>query len=141
MTDQDPRAGHPMLETELWTPEKANKALPLVRRITDDLVLHHRKWSELVERFELASLRSTATKPDAEADQLAREVQQAAREVQGFLAELTSLGVECKSLEQGLIDFPGEREGEPVYWCWMRGEQSVGHWHHRDEGFSGRQAI
>lgn len=94
-----------------------------------------------MERFELASLRSTPAHPDAEAELLAREVQQAAREVQGFLAELSSLGVECKSLEQGLIDFPGERDGEPVYWCWMRGEASVAHWHHRDAGFAGRQAI
>jgi hypothetical protein len=135
------RPGHPTLESELWTPEKANKALPLVRRITEDLVMQHRKWSELVERFELASLRSTAERADPEAELLAREVQQAAREIQGFLAELASLGVECKSLEQGLIDFPGERDGEPVYWCWMRGEERVAHWHHRDAGFAGRQAI
>lgn len=140
MSSRDQRHS-PTLESELWTPEKANRALPLVQRITDDLVLQHRKWSELVERFELASLRSTAEKADPEAEMLAREVQQAAREVQGFLAELTSLGVECKSLDQGLIDFPGERDGEPVYWCWMRGEPSVAHWHHRDAGFAGRQAI
>lgn len=45
----------------LWTPERANRALPLVRRIADDLVNAYRRWQELVERYELASLRSTAT--------------------------------------------------------------------------------
>lgn len=129
------------VEHELWTPERANKALPLVRRIVDDLVLQYRRWQELVERFELASLRSTADSADPEAEQLAREVQQAAREVQGFVAELTSLGIECKSYEQGLIDFPGERDGEPVYFCWQRGEPTVAHWHARDAGFAGRQAL
>lgn len=124
-----------------WTPERANKALPLVRRITDDLVLGHRRWQELVERFELASLRSTANAADPEAEQLQREVQRAAADVQACLAELAELGVECKSLEQGLIDFPGERDGEPVYWCWMRGEPQVAHWHARDAGFAGRQPI
>ena len=126
---------------EPWTPERANKSLPLLRRITDDLVLGYRRWQELVERYELASLRSTATAPDPEAEQLAREVQVAAADVQACLAELEALGVECKSLEQGLIDFPGERDGEPVYWCWMRGEPAVAHWHARDEGFAGRQPI
>lgn len=126
---------------EPWTPERANKSLPLLRRITDDLVLGYRRWQELVERYELASLRSTATAPDPEAEGLALEVQRAAADVQACLAELEALGVECKSLEQGLIDFPGERDGEPVYWCWMRGEPAVAHWHARDEGFAGRQPI
>lgn len=129
------------VEQELWTPERANKALPLVRRIADDLVLQYRQWQELVERFELASLRSTADHVDPEAEQLQRQVQMAAREVQGFVAELTSLGVECKSYELGLIDFPGERDGEPVYYCWQRGEESVAHWHPRDAGFAGRQPL
>jgi len=141
MPDRDRRPGVAALEAELWTPELANKSLPLVRRITDDLVLQYRRWQELVERYELASLRSTAEQADPEAEQLARAVQHAAREVQGFLAELTSLGVECKSLEDGLIDFPGERDGEPVHWCWKRGEERVAHWHHRDAGFAGRQEL
>lgn len=125
----------------LWTPERANRALPLVRRIAEDLVMSFRRWQEMVERYEVASLRSTAMRVDPEAAQLARDVQHAAREIQEFLAELAELGVECKSYEQGLIDFPGERDGVPVYWCWMRGEKSVTHWHARDEGFAGRQPI
>jgi hypothetical protein len=124
-----------------WTPERANKALPLVRRITDDLVVGYRRWQELVEQFELASLRNTASAADPEAERLQREVQRAAADVQACLAELGELGVECKSLDQGLIDFPGEREGELVYWCWMRGESQVAHWHARDAGFAGRQPI
>lgn len=140
MSDR-PRRAAPTIEQAPWTPARANKALPLVRRIADDLVLAYRQWQELVERFELASLRSTAERADPDAERLQREVQQAAREVQGFVAELTSLGVECKSYELGLIDFPGEREGEPVYFCWQRGEPSVAHWHARDAGFAGRQPL
>lgn len=125
----------------LWTPERANKALPLVKRITEDLVMSYRRWQELVERFELASLRSSGTQVDPDAAVLAREVQQAAREVQEFLGELNELGIECKGMEQGLVDFPGERDGVPVYWCWRRGEPEVAHWHPRDSGFAGRQPI
>jgi hypothetical protein len=126
---------------DLWTPERANKALPLVRRIVDDLVHGYRRWQELVERYELASLRSTAERADPEAEQLAAEVQRAAADVEACVTELAELGVECKGMEQGLVDFPGERDGQPVYWCWMRGEPSVAHWHARDAGFAGRQPI
>lgn len=132
---------HAVADLEPWTPEKANRALPLVRRITDDLVMAYRRWQELVERFEVAALRSTAEQADPEAERLQREVQRAARDVQGFVAELTSLGVECKSYDAGLVDFPGERDGEPVYYCWQRGEPMVAHWHPRDAGFAGRQPI
>lgn len=128
-------------DRDVWTPERANKALPLVQRITDDLVMSYRRWQALVEHFEMAALRSSGTQADPEAEVLAREVQQAAREVQAFLGELNELGIECKGMEQGLIDFPGERDGEPVYWCWMRGEPEVAHWHTRDAGFAGRQPI
>lgn len=128
-------------ERDVWTLERANKALPLVQRITEDLVMSYRHWQALVERFELASLGSSGTQADPAAELLAREVQQAAREVQACLGELNELGIECKGMEQGLIDFPGERNGEPVYWCWMRGEREVAHWHTRDAGFAGRQPI
>lgn len=124
-----------------WTPERATQALPLIRRIVDDLVEQFGVWEELVERFEVASLRSTAEHPDPEADLLAREVQRAARDIQGFVAELTSLGVEVKNLETGLLDFPGEREGRIVYYCWQRGESTVSHWHELDAGFAGRQSL
>ncbi len=126
---------------DLWTLERANKALPLVRRIVDDLVRDYQRWQELVERYELASLRSTATRPDAEAERLAAEVQRAAADVQGYLAELEKLGVECKGMDRGLVDFPGERDGVPIYWCWMRGEPTVAHWHEREAGFAGRQPV
>ncbi len=141
MAEYRPAAAGGILEHELWTPERANKALPLVRRIVEDLVMQYRRWTELVERFEGASLRSTPEHPDAEAEALAKQVQQAAREIQGFVAELNSLGVECKGYEQGLVDFPGEREGELVHYCWQRGEQTVSHWHARASGFAGRQPL
>jgi hypothetical protein len=124
-----------------WTVERANRALPLVRRIADDLVRTHATWQALVEQFELAAVRSTATKPDPEAERLAREVQRAAKEIQGFVGELTSLGVECKSIESGLMDFPGERDGRLVYFCWKHGESAVTHWHELDAGFAGRQPL
>jgi hypothetical protein len=124
-----------------WTVEPANRALPLVRRIAVDLVRTHAEWEELVGRFELAATRSTATKQDPEAERLAREVQRAAKDIQGFVGELTALGVECKSIESGLIDFPGERDGRLVYFCWRHGESAVTHWHELDAGFAGRQPL
>jgi hypothetical protein len=127
--------------TQLWTPERATSALPLLRRIADDLVRSYAEWRDLVGRFELASVTAVPGRANAEAEQLQKEVLRAATEIEGFRQELAELGVECKSPETGLFDFPSEREGRPVYLCWMRGERTVSHWHDLDAGFAGRRSL
>lgn len=124
----------------LWTVERANRALPLVRRIADDLVRTYDQWRALVAKFEVVSIGVTPA-ATAEAERLQREVQRAATDIEDFVQELTELGVECKSLESGLFDFPSERDGRIVYLCWLYGERTVAHWHEVDGGFAGRQPI
>jgi hypothetical protein len=29
-----------------------------------------------------------------------------------------------------LLDVPGERDGEPVLWCWLEGDEDIA-WYHR----------
>lgn len=123
-----------------WTVERANRALPLVRRIVSDLVIAHARWRDLVERFTIASALSSATAAP-EAERLQRDAERAAADIEGFVGELAELGVECKSLADGLVDFPSEREGRVVYLCWRAGEEAVTHWHEVDAGFAGRQPL
>jgi hypothetical protein len=56
-------------------------------------------------------------------------------------ATLTSAGIEIKSLEDGLIDFPTTVDGVAAYWCWRVGEPEIEWWHPRDTGFSGRRPV
>lgn len=124
-----------------WTAESANRALPLVRRIVADLVARYADWQHRIELFELAATRSTADEQDPGAERLEREAQLIAVEIQGFVRELEQVGVQCKSLEHGLVDFPGELDGRPVLFCWKHGEAAVTHWHDPDAGFAGRQPL
>ncbi len=55
--------------------------------------------------------------------------------------EITDLGGQVKGLDPPLVDFLGVRDGRLVLLCWTRGEQRIGHWHHVDEGFAGRQPL
>ena len=55
--------------------------------------------------------------------------------------EILSLGIEIKDFDQGLCDFPHEREGKIVYLCWRRGEEFIEWWHDLDTGFAGRQPL
>jgi hypothetical protein len=124
------------MERPVFTVEQANRMLPLVRRIVEDLVVTHGAWQQAVGQFEMASSAGLA---DAETFQ--RETERLAHEIDGYLRELAELGVEFKGFEHGLIDFPSERGGRSVYLCWKLGESSVAHWHEIAAGFAGRQQL
>jgi hypothetical protein len=121
--------------------EQANRALPLVRRIVEDIVRDFACWRERVQEFEAAAARSRADAPDARAEQLQAEAQRLAADIDGYVGELTALGVEFKGFDLGLVDFPGEVDGRPAFLCWRLGEPAVEHWHRRDAGYASRQPL
>ena len=125
----------------IFTLEEANRTLPLVGRIVDDLVRDHRLWEDKVREFELATVGSSPEHPDAIAELLQTEAQRLAREIEGYIAELNALGVIVKGMDTGLVDFRGQTDGRDVYYCWKLGEPSVMYWHEIDAGFVGRQRL
>jgi hypothetical protein len=62
-------------------------------------------------------------------------------EINERLARINSWGVELKGLDEGLVDFPAERDGHTVYLCWKLGEDRIAWWHEIDAGFAGRQPL
>jgi hypothetical protein len=112
-----------------YTPASANRALPLVKSIVDDILAHAR---------EVRSLTALSREPAADPEVAAQW-----KEIRALVGELDSLGIEFKdpSLEIGLVDFPGEIDGRPVHLCWRRDEATVTHYHGRDEGFASRKPI
>ena len=127
--------------TRTFTVEQANRMLPLVRRIVRDIVDTHRAWSSAVKAYENAA---TWTRADSQATQLTpleNEVRRLATDIEGYLGELRELGVEFKGFDQGLVDFPGERDGRVIYLCWKLDEDEVRFWHEVSDGYTGRQPL
>lgn len=127
--------------TQVFTIEQANRTLPLVRRIVEDIVRYYARWQQCVAEFEIATAPSRADEPSTRADELQDDAQVLAGDIQSFVAELHALGVEFKGYEMGLVDFPGEMDGRPVYWCWQLGESAVNYWHEIHTGFAGRHPL
>ena len=126
---------------KIFTLEEANRTLPLVSRIVQDLVRDHEAWEDKVREFELATVGASPDRPDAIAELLQFEAQRLATEIEGYTAELNELGVVCKGMDTGLVDFRGQLEGREVFFCWKLGEPSVQYWHELDAGFVGRQKL
>ena len=125
----------------IFTIDQANRTLPLVRRIVEDIVETYERWQNEVRDFELASAGAQGETPTPEAAAHEREAQRLATEITGFVRELEQLGVEFKGYDIGLVDFPSRVGDRTVYLCWRLGEPAVQYWHETDGGFAARQPI
>ncbi|HMO99584.1 MAG TPA: DUF2203 family protein [Kiritimatiellia bacterium] len=99
----------------VYTLEQANRALPLIRKITADIL---RAGGEMK-----AMSRETMT-----GDHAAR-LEQRIAELKSFLQELEDLGCSFKDwdFQTGLVEFPGVWEGHPVLFSWQTEEAAVTH--------------
>jgi hypothetical protein len=57
------------------------------------------------------------------------------------IEKLAETGILLRDPETGLVDFPGEVEGRPVYLCWRLGEDQVAFYHELESGFVGRKPL
>jgi hypothetical protein len=77
-----------------------------------------------------------------EAAPLEEQIDELTTELTAGVAHLADQGIEVKSLDHGLIDFPSPRDGRVVYLCWRLGEGPyLRWWHEIAAGFAGRRRI
>jgi len=129
-----------------YTVEEANKTLPLVKAIVGDIVAKYQAIRERRQRLDRIrrskKVRDSATDVyEEELLEIEADLDRELTELDGFVSELTSLGIELKDPEVGLIDFRALMDGREVYLCWLMGEDEISHWHELDAGFQGRQSL
>lgn len=129
---------------KLFTLQEANALLPRMRDIVarlQKIFVQFRQYAE-GESYPV-SLQQSNGYPKSEPASLPqlREIQALRDEAESLIKEIVEQGVAIKDIEQGLIDFPAERDGRIVYLCWKHGEDEIRYWHDLDAGFAGRQPI
>ncbi|SRR6266496_2758676 len=77
----------------------------------------------------------------AEVREVAEEVAREAQEIADCVRRIDDAGVQVKDLDEGLLDFPAQRDGVDILLCWKVGEPEVAFWHGLDEGFAGRKPL
>jgi hypothetical protein len=129
---------------KLFTVDEANQCLPLVRAITGDLVNLSNELLERRQRLTMLTAGRERESGNPYSDELAeveRAIERDAARLREYVEELVELGVEPKSVVDGLVDFPSLMDGRIVYLCWRLGEPEVMHWHELDAGYAGRQML
>lgn len=131
----------PSQPPQLFTVDQANRTLPLVRKILEDVVRQHRRWRETILELDLMASTARADEPHERTETLERQALTLARELDGYQRELEALGIQLKDPRLGLVDFPSELAGRHVLLCWRLGEPEVQFWHDVDAGYAGRQPL
>jgi len=121
-------------DRKLFTLDEANRSLPYVSRVVEDVIEVYTRIVGLRRRLEDMGA-------DDAALSMEREYEVSMDRLGELVDELHLVGVELKDFEKGLIDFPAFADGREVLLCWQRGETQVGHWHEVDAGYSGRQPV
>jgi hypothetical protein len=126
----------------LFTLDEALALLPTVRQLVIEIQDARAEVERLtVELDRLLQLSGGNGHLAADQAGARRSVQAAASRLDDLLNELDSLGVQLKGIDDGLVDFPSEREGRIVNLCWRLGEDTISWWHDLETGFSGRQPL
>src|SRR5271157_574574 len=131
-------------QNKYFSIEEANRSLPLVKAIVEDIVRQSRLVDNLQQRIARVTRESRRPSDDPYSEELAQtqnELEVEGERLQSYVDELKNLGVELKSDEIGLCDFRSLMNGREIYLCWRLGEPAVMYWHELDAGFSGRQKL
>ena len=127
-----------MGERPSYTLEEARALVPQLRAILLQLAVEKRRFDDA-----LASLHAEHTGngsgPHAEVDRREAALAEVGEGIKGLLAHLETMGVQVRDLESGLVDIPGERDGQPVWHCWRLGDPELAFWHSTSEGFANRK--
>lgn len=132
MPDRTPPSGR-----RFFTLEEANRMLPLIRHIVDDIGITAKVYERLQSKLDLKN--DMAPSPE-ERCLLTAELSDHADRLEDCLQELRTLGVEFKGWE-GLVDFPAWVDGREVEYCWKQDEPAVSYWHELYAGFRNRRPL
>lgn len=121
-------------QKKFFSIEEANRALPYVSRVVQDIADGYKRVMDARHRLEMP-------RPEDDPHTIRDEYDKGWDKLNDLIAELQQVGVELKDFEKGLIDFPCMHDGREVYLCWKLGEEKITAWHETDSGFSGRQDV
>ncbi len=126
----------------LFTLDEAIVLLPTVRQLMTEIQAAKAEMDGLTTELErLMGLTGGNGHLAADIASSREEVQKAAMKLQKVIEELDGIGVELKGIDEGLVDFPSERDGRVINLCWRLGEETIAWWHELDTGFASRQPL
>jgi hypothetical protein len=132
----------PQTWPRLFTLPEANSLLPDVMPLLLELRSYKVTLDSAVAALSALTPAMRQNGHAAQARELEARIQEVTEDLAAGIDQVTAMGIDIKSLEHGLIDFPSLREGRVVFLCWRLGEgPTIRFWHDIDAGFAGRRPL
>ncbi|QDV63085.1 DUF2203 domain-containing protein [Crateriforma conspicua] len=146
--NRHPRSGRRDLigASRIFTPEQANRTLPLVRQIVQDVMQLRLEIAALNQQLaglnerdanELMGHRDFVDEVDDVRDSLQQDRDRLAR----HMDELAKLGVVMHDDAEGYVDFRAVLDRRIIHLCWHIDEPEIGYWHEANEVAAKRRCI
>lgn len=129
--------------TKFFSLEEANAMIPeleiLLTRILKKKIAHDRMHDALFmeELIQEAAKSSTSSS----LDHGAQEVDGRMLDFEEDLERIRTLGCLLRSLDSGFVEFPAERQGQTIYFCWKAGEEAIQYYRPMAAQFSERLPL
>ena len=125
-----------------YTLEEARALLPRIRSVLLQLATERHRY-EVAHAAMHEQMRGNGD-PVQGGEQLRRQEVLSAEVQEGMdalISHLESLGIQLRDLENGLVDIPTQREGQPAWFCWRLADPELAFWHTTREGFANRKPL
>lgn len=137
---RDPR--DPSAWPYLFTVPEANALLPEIVPLLMELRARKVALDVALAALERLTPAMRLNGHAAQGRELEERIHTLTTELAAGIDHFNDQGIEIKSLDHGLIDFPCLRDGRVVFLCWRLGEgPAIRFWHEVDTGFAGRQPL
>ncbi len=129
-----------MDDDPIYTVDEARLLVPQVRGTLLQLAFERRRADEAHVALH-RRLRAADDGPVPDQRRLEAETTELRGRVRALLDHLESLGVVVRDLDEGLVDIPTVRDGEPAWLCWRLDDSELGFWHTTREGYASRRPL
>ena len=119
--------------------EEANALIPQVRAVLLQLAVEQRRLDASHAEMHRQLDANGGPEGAVAAGRQEAETADIREGMRTLLMHLSEMAVELRDVEMGLVDFPGERDGDPVWLCWRLADPRVAFWHPIDEGYATRR--
>jgi hypothetical protein len=139
----DATIGAPMSSERLsYTLEEARGLLPRIRSVLLQLATERHRYDAAHAAMH-DQMRGNGDPVHGREELQRQEVLSAQIQegIDALIAHLESLGIQLRDLENGLVDIPTLRDGQPAWFCWRLADAELAFWHTTREGFANRKPL
>lgn len=140
------------MKSRLVTIEEANRMIPLLHNIVEDI---RSSWDQIIaKRTELefrekelkvrrasGKLEREDSEKEARINELKADLNALIERINNYIREVEDLGCYVEEFKRGIVNFPSLYHGRKVFLCWAIDEETVSNWHELDESYNDRVRI